>query len=149
VIDSEGGMIVPGKIVELGQITDGTSNTICFAEESSWCVKTSGNAQIDNRSDLGIGFLFGNEYNGGFRSDNARPFSLNNVRYQINSKVDTSIFKNDASSFMNAPLRSSHAGGGVNAGRVDGSVHLLSSNTALDILCNLADRDDGNPNTGP
>jgi hypothetical protein len=91
----------------------------------------------------------GNENNGGFRVTNTRPFSVNYVRYQINSKLDSSIFNSDAESFMNAPLRSSHAGGGVNAGRVDGSVQLLSSNTALDILCNLADRDDGNPNTSP
>jgi hypothetical protein len=149
VIDSEGGMFVPGKTIELGQISDGTSNTICIAEESTWCIKTSGNVQIDNRSDLGIGFLFGNENNGGWRVDNTRSFSVNYIRFQINSKYDTSIFSADTESFMNAPLRSSHAGGGVNAGRVDGSVQLLSSNTALDILCNLADRDDGNANTGP
>jgi type II secretory pathway pseudopilin PulG len=148
VIDSEGGMIVPGKIIELGQISDGTSNTICFSEESTWSIKTD-NTQIDNRSEFGIGFLLGNENNGGFRVSNTRSYSVNYVRYQIKSKLDTSIFCTEETSFMNAPLRSSHAGGGVNAGRVDGSVHLLSSNTALDILCNLADRDDGNANTGP
>jgi prepilin-type N-terminal cleavage/methylation domain-containing protein len=149
VIDSEGGMIVPAKIIELGQVTDGTSNTICITEESTWTVRQSDNAQIDNRSDSGYAFLLGSEYYSGYRVDKARPFALNYVRYQINSKLDTSIFNSNNESFMNAPLRSAHAGGGVNAGRVDGSVQLLSSNTALDILCNLADRDDGNANTGP
>jgi prepilin-type N-terminal cleavage/methylation domain-containing protein len=150
VIDSEGGMIVPGRTVELGQITDGTSNTICIAEESTWTVRQSDNVQIDNRSDNNCAFLMGSEYyDGGYRAADARPCGVNYVRYQINSKLNTSIFATDASSFMNAPLRSSHAGGGVNAGRVDGSVQLLSSGTALDILCNLADRDDGNANTGP
>jgi hypothetical protein len=142
-------MIVGGETIELGQVTDGTSNTISFAEESTWCIKTSGNAQIDNRSDAGNEFLVGSENNGGYRATSARSFGVNYVRYQINSKYDTSIFDTDAHSFMNAPLRSSHAGGGVNAGRVDGSVQLLSSGTALDILCNLADRDDGNANTSP
>jgi type II secretory pathway pseudopilin PulG len=149
VIDSIGGMIMEGEVIELGQVTDGTSNTISIAEESTWTVKQSDNSQIDNRSDVDLGFLVGSEYDTGYRIIKCRSFSVNYVRYQINSKLDTSIFNSDENSFMNAPLRSAHAGGGVNAGRVDGSVHLLSSNTALDILCNLADRDDGNPNTSP
>ncbi|MDR1491653.1 MAG: DUF1559 domain-containing protein [Planctomycetaceae bacterium] len=44
---------------------------------------------------------------------------------------------------MNAPIRSAPTGG-ANVGFVDGSVHFISSTAGLDdVLCRLADRDDG------
>jgi hypothetical protein len=143
VIDSEGGMIPAGKTVELGQITDGTSNTICIAEESTWVVKTSDNSQLDAGSDNSLGFLQGGEFVGNkSRDNNIRSFGINFVRFPINSKMDTSIYNSDGQAWMNAPIRSAHTGG-AQVGHVDGSVHFMSNTAVLDVLCNLADRDDG------
>jgi len=140
VIDSEGGCILP-EAVELGKITDGTSNTMSIAEESNYVVKPDG-TQLEVGSDkFEYGILMG--YQNGVRSATNRTFGISFVRYQINSRIDTSIFYDDVHSFMNAPIRSAHTGG-ANVGFVDGSVHFLSDTTSLDdILCRLADRDDG------
>jgi hypothetical protein len=142
--DSEGGVFPPGKNVELGQITDGTSNTINIAEESTWVVKDALGTQLELASDETRGFLAGLEFRSGNpRASKSRSHSINFVKFQINQRpIDTSIYGWEATAWMNAPIRSAHTGG-AQVGHVDGSVHFMSDSAALDVLCNLADRDDG------
>ena len=63
------------------------------------------------------------------------------IRDRINHKddVDDGIKGNCA---RNRPITSPHFGG-ANVGLVDGSVQFLNENISLDVLYNLADRDDG------
>jgi prepilin-type processing-associated H-X9-DG protein len=148
--DSEGGVFPPGKSIELGQITDGTSNTISIAEEGIWIVKDALGTQLELASDESRGFLAGQELrDGNPRESRSRSHSISFVKFQINQRpIDTSIYGWEGCAWMNAPIRSAHTSG-ANVGYVDGSVHFLPNATTLDVLCNLADRDDGNANSSP
>ncbi len=121
--------------VELGQISDGTSNTMLSGEQSGWLIDSNGE-RVDLRSDGSHSILIG------YRPDWARVFNTTVVRYPINHQdsVDEGIEGNLG---RNRPLTSSHPGG-ANVLYVDGSVHFLNNNTSIDTLFNLADRDDGN-----
>jgi prepilin-type processing-associated H-X9-DG protein len=142
-IDSVGGSILH-EAIELGKITDGTSNTMIIAEESNYHAKPDG-TQENITTCAGSTFLMGQEWQGGNNSDpsqrdNCRPFGISFVRFQINQRVD---FTGYNQSWMNAPIRSAHTNG-ANVGFVDGSVHFISSTANLDeVLCRLADKDDG------
>lgn len=121
--------------VRLGEISDGTSNTMLAGEQSGWLTDSNGE-KVDLRSDGSHSILIG------YRPDWARVFNTTVVRYALNHKdsVDEGIEGNTG---RNRPLTSSHAGG-VNVLYVDGSVHFLNESISIDALFNLADRDDGN-----
>ncbi|MDR2755408.1 MAG: DUF1559 domain-containing protein [Planctomycetaceae bacterium] len=143
-IDSIGGCILH-EATELSQITDGTSNTMIIAEESNYHIKPDGTQETLGTDSYTFAFLMGQEWSGGSNQnpsqrDNCRPFGISFVRFQVNQRVDFTGYSN---SWMNAPIRSAHSGG-ANIGFVDGSVRFASSTTNLDeVLCRLADKDDG------
>jgi prepilin-type processing-associated H-X9-DG protein len=143
-IDSTGGCILH-EAVELAKITDGTSNTMIIAEESNYHVKPDGTQETLGTDAYVYTFLMGQEWTGGnnqdpSKRDNCRPFGISFVRFQVNQRVDFTGYSN---SWMNAPIRSAHSGG-TNLGFVDGSVRFASSTINLDeVLCRLADKDDG------
>ena len=132
---SDHGAFQPLKSVGMGQITDGTSNTMLAGEQSGWLTESNGD-RADFRSDASHSIIIG------YRPDWARVFNATVVRYAINHKdaVDEGIKGNAG---RNRPLTSSHSGG-ANVLHVDGSVHLLPTATSIDVLYNLADRNDGN-----
>ena len=131
---SERGAFKRQDAVSMGLISDGTSNTMIIAEQSGWLVDANGE-RSDQRSDCSHSVL------AGYNPQWERVFNTTVVRYPINHKddVDDGIQGNCA---RNRPITSPHFGG-ANVGLVDGSVQYVNENISLDVLYNLADRDDG------
>jgi len=131
---SERGAFKRLDAVSIGQISDGTSNTMIIGEQSGWLIDANGE-RSDQRSDCTHSVL------AGYNPQWERVFNTTVVRYPINHKddVDDGIQGNCA---RNRPITSPHFGG-ANVGLVDGSVQFLNENISLDVLYNLADRDDG------
>ncbi|MBA4191335.1 MAG: prepilin-type cleavage/methylation domain-containing protein [Planctomycetaceae bacterium] len=157
---SAGGVLIPNGQLNMLQITDGTSNTIVFSEESNFITDNTGTKQPWNASLIwgwylgvkapGIPPNFDN--NGG---DNREP-NLTTIRYQINY-TPTGGWANDVTNTgvgsgpptgncvgANTPLNSAHTGG-VNVVFADGSVRFVTDGTTLAVLAALATRDDGQP----
>jgi prepilin-type N-terminal cleavage/methylation domain-containing protein/prepilin-type processing-associated H-X9-DG protein len=149
IIESTGGCIL-FEAIELAKITDGTSNTMIIAEESNYHVKLNGDQQTLGTDGYTLGFLMGQEWRDSNQDpsqrEDCRPFGISFVRFQVNQRFDFTGYTN---SWANAPIRSAHSGG-ANAGFVDGSSHFISSTVNLDeVLCRLADKDDGKTVTIP
>jgi prepilin-type N-terminal cleavage/methylation domain-containing protein/prepilin-type processing-associated H-X9-DG protein len=159
-IASGGGVLFPASKLTLMQISDGTSNTMAVSEQSDFLTLQNG-----TRMPWGTGILHGwmigsshrnppgQQGNGG----DLRHFQMTTIRYQINRKTGwpngpdghgdcstTGVCRNTGN---NIPLTSAHAGG-VNALMVDGSVRFLPDGTPLNVLAQLATRDDGVPLSG-
>jgi prepilin-type N-terminal cleavage/methylation domain-containing protein len=154
-IVSGSGVLFPNSAVNLGQITDGTSNTMCLSEWATNLNKTT--APVDWRSPhgfpMGAGF-------GSFNSNqppnwdagaDIRTFNVTTIRYSINQ---TEAWTNDCQTGVclnhgaNGPLRSEHTGG-VLIALCDGSVRPLANSTTLEVLAQLATRNDGQALTLP
>ncbi len=142
-IDSAGGILLqPARgvnetTVTFGQIPDGSSNTILLGEQSDWLIGDDGE-MLDGRSDSNHGFNMGTKGN-----NNGRRFNLTTVRHPINMRSATAAVGSMGNTGPNRPIISAHPGG-AHVGVADGSVQFLSEDTSLEILFNLADRDDGN-----
>jgi prepilin-type N-terminal cleavage/methylation domain-containing protein/prepilin-type processing-associated H-X9-DG protein len=155
---SGGGVMIPNGQLKLVMITDGTSNTIAVSEHSNW-IEDNMNNRMDWRPTQPWGWFLGvkspglcpNFDNGG--GDNRQP-GLTTIRYQIehtpaggwandvtNTGVGIGGFTTNCTG-ANIPLNSTHSGG-VNVLFCDGTVRFLSSTTALNVLAQLATRDDG------
>ena len=84
---------------------------------------------------------------GGQYDNTERCFNLTVVRYPINSKEFNLPGIKPVNCGLNRAIQSAHTGG-AQVAMVDGSVHFLAENTELQVLFNLANRDDGNPVPG-
>lgn len=120
--------------VPMDALADGASNTMILGEQSNWLIDGSGE-RVDRRSDCGHSIILGST------PTNQRLYNTTVVAYGINHEdsVDAGIEGNCG---RNTPLTSPHSGG-INATFGDGSVHFLTDATAMDVLLNLCDRDDG------
>ena len=142
-IDSAGGILLqPGPdanetTVTFGQIPDGSTNTILLGEQSDWLLSDDGE-QLDGRSDSNHGFQMGTMGN-----NNGRRFNLTTVRHPINTRLINVAVGSAGNTGPNRPIISAHPGG-AHVSVADGSVHFLSEDTTLEVLFNLADRNDGN-----
>ena len=152
---SAGGMLFPNGQIDLGAITDGTTNTIAISEQGNFLRDTAGVKQPWRASQT-WGWYLGvkspgvppNFDNGG--GDNRQP-NQTTIRYQINYTPPAG-WTNDVAGVgvgltgncvgANVPLNSTHTGG-VNVVLGDGSGRFLRDTTALVILAQLATRDDG------
>jgi prepilin-type N-terminal cleavage/methylation domain-containing protein/prepilin-type processing-associated H-X9-DG protein len=149
-----GGTLFVGNWVNIPAITDGTSNTLMVSEQNDYLTTLNG-TRVDWSTGSTFGWLIGwydpfgkQAPNWGNGSDN-RNFQLTTVRYQINQKGGWPDGYGNCGSVgvcydgpTNAPLNSAHPGG-VNGLMADGSVRFLTNGLPLNVLAQLATRDDG------
>lgn len=135
---SEGGALIMNKLVRVGDILDGTSHTLAVVEQSDFC-RNAGGTKLDCRSDCGHGFPMG-PGNDGWE----RAFNTTCVIHRINQKSSTAlgVLGNCG---PNTPMQSIHSGGALGA-FCDGSVRFLRENLEIQVLYDLANRDDGRAN---
>lgn len=138
-IQSRGGVLLPNRFIRISHIGDGSSNTLVLGEQSDFCYEPSGKKR-NCRSDYGHSFAMGATPEA--NSDD-RWFNTTTVRYPINHKAWNSTGVGDEYYACNRPIQSVHSGG-ANGLLGDGSVQFLSDGTALQVLFNLCNRDDGN-----
>ncbi len=135
---SWGGVILIDRSVNISDIRDGTTHTMMVAEQSGWCIDQTG-ANIDCRSDCGYGFPMGpaDDISLGWE----RQFNVTCVIHPIG---ETSYLAYGVAGDCgpNRPIQSAHLGG-AQVLMADGSGQWLSSDTDLQIVYNLANRDDG------
>ena len=134
--DSFGGAMPGTRDVQIRDIIDGTSNTLCIGEQSDWCIDSTGN-KVSCKSDCGHGFLMGNAQNDG----TDRMMNVTTVIYGINNKSANNAGVS-GNCGPNTPLQSIHAGG-AHALLCDGSVRYLNASMDLNTLYYVVDRDDG------
>jgi prepilin-type N-terminal cleavage/methylation domain-containing protein/prepilin-type processing-associated H-X9-DG protein len=135
-IVSQGGVLISHKRVKIGDITDGTSNTMLVAEQSEFC-RTASGTTVDCRSDFGHSFSMGP----GGAGEN-RNWNLTTVRYAINNLAWENRGVGEVYYGQNRPITSVHAAG-ANILFCDGSVRNIAVSTSLQTLYNLANRNDG------
>jgi len=132
---SSGGILIMHRSVRMAEIRDGTTNTLAVVEQSDWCQTASG-VKADCRSDCWHGFPMG-PGNDGWQ----RAFNTTTVIHRMNEK-SYNAFGVAGNCGPNRPIQSIHSGGAqVLLG--DGSVRFLQESIELDMLYDLADRDDG------
>lgn len=144
-VHSTGGVMIvnPSDLSEgvgFGAITDGTSNTMMFAEQSDWIeddTTDGAGMQWDARSDGNHGF------NMGHRPGDQRVWNLITVLHPLNTKRRSQLSEAEGNMSENRPIQSAHPGGAM-VSLCDGSTHFLSDSFELVNLFNLADKDDGN-----
>jgi prepilin-type processing-associated H-X9-DG protein len=120
--------------VTVADIRDGTSKTMVVAEQSDWCTDTNGSPR-DCRSDCQQGFSMG-------PADDQweRAFNVTCVIHPIGERAYWAVGVS-GNCGPNTPILSAHAGG-ANVVFADRSTRFLSSRIDLQILYNLANRDD-------
>jgi len=152
-IISGGGMMVPAENVRIGQVTDGTSNTIAVGECSNFVYNfdyTTKDQQVNSVH----GFLMGTSWPytivntvrdhwGGNPTAGLvnRLFNSTTIRYAPNS-VGISWPGVGANDGQNNGIYSPHSAG-VMIGLVDGSVRMITDTIDMYALRCMATRDDG------
>ena len=137
-IRSRGGVLIGNQFLAPHDITDGSSNTIMIGEQSDYC-RGPGKQRINCRSDFNHSFTMG-------ATPEAHPddrwFNTTTVRYPINHKDWSSPGVGDQYYACNRPIQSPHPGG-AHVVLADGSVRLLFESLSLQVLFDMANRDDG------
>jgi len=156
-IASGSGTLIPGRgPVSLQSITgaDGLSNTMAVSEQNDYLVTNNGTRQQWGAGQT-HGWVIGYWHYASppqiGNGQDLRTMNMDTIRYQINKKkgwtdapgdcANTGVCDNTPS---NAPLNSAHPGG-VNAAMGDGSVRFIRDSATLQVLAQLATRDDGVP----
>jgi prepilin-type N-terminal cleavage/methylation domain-containing protein/prepilin-type processing-associated H-X9-DG protein len=132
---SLGGAFIVHRAIPLSEFTDGTTNTMMVAETSDYCIDNTGQ-KVDCRSDCGHGFCMG-PGNDGWE----RAFNMVTVIHRLGEKSYMGLGV-PGNCGPNRPIQSVH-GGGANVVYADGSVHFLNDSMAIQLLYDLANRDDG------
>jgi prepilin-type processing-associated H-X9-DG protein len=145
---SDGGVLIggrqnhPARAIPIAEITDGTSNTMAVGEQSDFLQPLAAGTPKDHacpgfgdcRADSWHGFPMG-------PCGDDRQYNVTTVLYAVNWKTVGGIGL-DSGYPWNTPIQSVHPGG-ANVSMVDGSVQFLSESLDIDVLYDLADRDDG------
>ena len=145
---SAAGALFQNSQTTFASMTDGSSNVMVVGEQSTMMKDTSNTFQPTWNAGGIYGFCMG--YGNATTTSDNRHFNCTTIRYKINYKTNVSGgtctstgICNDSSN--NSPLISNHPSG-VMILLGDGSVRLLSDNTAMPVLGRLSVRDDGQPN---
>ncbi len=139
------------KGVRFGEITDGTSNTFFFGEQSGYTTDGT-NRTFDARNHPNSGWVMGSKndtiHTGGADSwpEDDRCYNMTTIRQAINTKIIGGGWAKNQG--CNTPVQSAHPGG-VIVGVADGSTRFLAETTELDVVKALADRNDGLPVSFP
>ncbi len=151
---SAGGVFVGNRPIKIGDVTDGTSNTMMVGENSAIPPNFDGSEYRigTSRSGTWTGNKNPREPNGNrtWSSTGAhdtanattdmRSYNVSTIRQTPNPK---GLANFQLSRVCNPPLKSKHTGG-VMILRVDGSVSFITDTIDLALMYSLADRDDGN-----
>jgi prepilin-type N-terminal cleavage/methylation domain-containing protein len=137
-ISSMSGAFVLWRGAKLGELADGTSNTIMVGEQSNFGVDATGaKVTINNHQ----GFLCGINRASIATYGTERVFNVTTIRYPINT-VNVALDGIRNNNGGNNGIFSSHTGGAQMV-RGDGSVQFASQSMALRTLKLLADKSDG------
>jgi len=124
--------------INMRDITDGTSNTICVSEQGNWSLV--GTTKTDVRSCCHAGGPWAGNTGGG---PPGWGQNVTYIEYAINTLTTTSLASGYATCYSaNNALTSAHPGG-VLALRVDGSTAFLTDTINFPIFLELANRADG------
>ncbi len=138
-IRATNGVIFHASKITAVQITDGTSNTVMFGEQSDYGadpgVDPSGT--VRSRHDIRQTFR-----SGVWSGSNLEGMSAVTVRYPINTKTRVSYQDGIARYGWNTPIQSAHAGGAFMV-RCDAGVSFISNSMPFNVLKYLCVRDDG------
>jgi type II secretory pathway pseudopilin PulG len=137
-IDSKpGGSVVSLPDIDLGRISDGTSNTVAVSEQSK---KVYNNATL---IEAGASGHRGGGWQGGWNDkDNPYIRNVTTIRWTINAVCPNTTGCN-AVHHGNTIITSNHTGG-TNFTVMDGSVHFITETVDFNnVLLRLAARDDG------
>jgi prepilin-type N-terminal cleavage/methylation domain-containing protein/prepilin-type processing-associated H-X9-DG protein len=141
------GMLFDGSMVQMTDVTDGTSNTMIIGEHGVMITDTSGNKNQWTAGGL-YGWSMGSNGNNVLTvgADN-RQFNCTTILYNLNQTTGWTPGGNCQQGVCpdlgnNIPLNSGHTNG-VNIGFVDGHVRFVANATPLAVIAMLAVRDDG------
>jgi prepilin-type N-terminal cleavage/methylation domain-containing protein/prepilin-type processing-associated H-X9-DG protein len=148
-ISTNNGVLYAHSAVAISTVTaqDGLSNTMMVSEHGNFITDTGGGKQVWTASGP-HSWIMGAQDLGAYTNNGQdnREFNCTSIRYQINqvkgwqdNPGGTGVGFNTGA---NIPLNSTHPGG-VNALLGDGSVRFLRDSITLQILAQLAIRDDG------
>jgi prepilin-type N-terminal cleavage/methylation domain-containing protein/prepilin-type processing-associated H-X9-DG protein len=153
-IIASNGVLYPNSLLKMSDISDGASNTMLVSEQGDLLTTLNGSrvtwaASGPHGWAIGAGGT-GIPPNYGAGGD-ARAMQMTTVRYPINQKTGwpdtpgncnaTGVCDNTG---QNIPLNSTH-NGGVNILLADGAVRFVSENTPLQVVAQLAVRNDNVP----
>jgi hypothetical protein len=125
--------------VTIGQITDGTTNTIMAGEDSAWHV--NGATLVDENNSRYYGFQMGGQSPGSTNSNNAHGLATT-IIYAVGDRTySTATTDGRGQAGENHSFTSMHRGG-AHVLRVDGGTRFLSDGIGLPILQYLGCRDD-------
>jgi prepilin-type N-terminal cleavage/methylation domain-containing protein/prepilin-type processing-associated H-X9-DG protein len=146
-IACENGTLIPNSEIKIGQITDGSSNTLMLVEQSDFVIDGITGEQLDYRSNVVDGFMGGGRCDGQIVDGSAcweneplQFYSIVSVRYPINHRTLSDGMNPNGG--WNNPIISTHPGG-AHVGFADGSSRFLNEGTDREVLTWLAIRDDG------
>jgi len=154
-IASAGGVLFTASKIRFADLSDGSSNIVAVSEQSDYLTLDDG-----RRVAWGTGLLHGWMLGGRYgvpppqHGRDCRNFQMTTIRYQMNRKTGwpagadgtgncatTGVCINVGT---NIPLNSAHPGG-VQALMCDGSVRFLRDTMPVNVLAQLATRDDRIP----
>jgi prepilin-type N-terminal cleavage/methylation domain-containing protein len=146
---SGGGYLIPNQAVRLNEIADGLSHSVVVGETSDYIYDQAGKPFRIDGGHL-AGWIMGTPATGTpplYSTFTPLPaWNITTVRYSPNSESykRPGIYTDNG---PNNPLNSAHVNG-VNAITLDGAVFFVDSDVELNLLKQLATRDDGHLKNG-
>jgi hypothetical protein len=135
---ARGGTLILNQAVYAALIRDGASNTLMVGEQSDWCRDPATGQQKHCAANCRHGFPMGPD------RSTSRQFQVTTVMHPLNARSNAllGVLGDLGQCQANTPLQSAHPGG-VQVAAADGSAHFLAEQMEVQLLYDLANRDDG------